>query len=150
MKKLTVYPGPRALAVLGQSAPMLNQALECWAAVIARASADNSKIFDAAEWKYIADLLNGTLHEPEIGNPGELLASSVEDGAALDGLGEKWFAKTPAARVQVLAEKVRGLDYAHAWAAIVAVQWFWENSDSVSVDAPWWTLAFRRKQAEDK
>ena len=80
MKKLTVYPDPRALAVLGTSAPALNQALECWANVMAKATLDNSKSLGKEEWGLLADIINGTLHEPIWGNPGELLAGAILSG----------------------------------------------------------------------
>lgn len=148
-KKLTVYPSLRALEILGQSAPALNQGLDCWAQVIAEASADNSKLLVAAEWAALADVLNGTLHEPGISNAGEMLAASVEDGDRFDGLGEKWFGKDAAKKVPALGEKLRGLDYAHAWAVIVAVQFFWHNHETISVNETWWTVAFRREHNSD-
>lgn len=43
--------------------------------------------------------------------------------------------------------KLRDLDYEHAWAVIVTVQWFWEHHDE-GIDIgknPWWTLGFRRQ-----
>lgn len=144
MKKLTVYPDPRALAVLGASAPALNQALECWANVMARATLDNSKSFGKEEWLLLADVNNGTLHEPIWGNPGELLASAIVEGQALEGAPAK--RQGTAAR---LAEKLRKLDYAHAWAIIIVGQWFWDHHESIDIQKdPWWTLAFRKKFQE--
>src|SRR6266404_4533888 len=58
-KTLTVYPTARALSVLGTGTPGLNQALECWADLIARASVENSKRFRSEEWQYLADCANG-------------------------------------------------------------------------------------------
>jgi hypothetical protein len=45
------------------------------------------------------------------------------------------------------ADRLLALVYVHAWALIVAVQWFWEHQDhgiDIKKD-PWWTLAFRRQ-----
>jgi len=168
-KKITVYPDPRALAVLGASAPALNQALECWANIVARASADNSKDFAAAEWCLLADVCNGTLWEPVVENPAALLAANVADGHQLEGAGYRWFGgeegdrdaslarrdagqprqttRAADAAVQALSEKLAALDYAHAWAVLVAVQWFWDHAEHHSDPRqdPWWTLAYRRR-----
>ena len=49
--------------------------------------------------------------------------------------------------VAELAKKLRELDYQHAWALIVVVEWVWEHHDQ-GIDIkkdPWWTLAFRRQ-----
>lgn len=171
-KKITVYPDPQALAVLGTSAPQLNQALECWGNIIARASADNSKDLGAAEWAMLADVCNGTLWEPRVDNPAVLLAAEIEDGHRLNGAGYKWFCgedgelagslerlglgkptkemRDADNRIKALVEKLVAMDYAHSWAVIVAVQWFWDHCE-LQFDArkdPWWTLAFRRKHAD--
>ena len=144
MKKLTVYPDPRALAVLGTSAPALNQALECWANVMAKATLDNSKSFGKEEWGLLADIINGTLHEPIWGNPGELLAGAIVEAQALEGAPAN--RQGAAAR---LADKLRKLDYAHAWAIIIVGQWFWDHHEEIDVQKdPWWTLAFRKKFQE--
>ncbi len=144
MKKLTVYPDPRALAVLGTSAPALNQALECWANVMAKATLDNSKSFGKEEWGLLADVNNGTLHEPIWGNPGELLASAIVQAQALEGAPAK--RQGTAAK---LADKLRKLDYAHAWGIIIVVQWFWDNHEKIDIQKdPWWMLAFRKKFQE--
>jgi hypothetical protein len=144
MKRLTVYPDLRALGVLGASAPALNQALECWANVMAKAMWDNSKSFGKEEWRVLADVNNGTAHEPMWGNPGELLASAIVEAQALEG--------APAKRrgtVARLAEKLRKLDYAHAWAIIMVGQWFWDHHEKIDIhNDAWWTLAFRKKFQE--
>lgn len=157
VKKITVYPDMRALAVLGTSAGNLNQAIECWASIIARATADNSNDFAAQEWCLIADVCNGTLWEPNIENPAVLLAAEVSDGHRLNGTGYRWFCdakgeatkemKAADNKVKALVEKLAALDYAHAWAVIVAVQWFWQNTErNIDVRAePWWTLAYRNR-----
>lgn len=144
MKKLTVYPDPRALAVLGTSAPALNQALECWANVLAKATLENSKIFGKEEWGLLADIINGTLHEPIWANPGELLAGAIVEAQALEGAPPN--RQGAAAR---LADKLRKLDYAHAWAIIIVGQWFWDHHEKIDIQKDsWWTLAFRKKFQE--
>lgn len=46
--RYSIYPAPKAVEVVGDTAPALNQAVECWAALLARATADNSRTFEQA------------------------------------------------------------------------------------------------------
>jgi hypothetical protein len=172
--RYSVYPAPRAIEVVGNSAPGLNQAIECWAALLARATADNSRHFEQAdtewqhvtgqvpwamnEWSLLAQALKGVRFDPEFANPGHLLATAVEDAHRLEYIGAEcldWGGcdstvlkdKDIDATVKKVVEKLRDLDYVHTWAVIVAVQWFWEHHDEgidINKD-PWWTLAFRRQ-----
>jgi hypothetical protein len=163
-KRYSVYPAPKAVEVLGNSAPALNRAIECWAALLARATADNAKKLwndvhrnGIKEWCVLADTLKEMLFTPEFANPGELLATAVEDVNRLENIGSTWLEmeiddgynaiEQGDQYIALLVQKLRDLDYAHAWAVIVAVQWFWEHHDQgidVSKD-DWWTLAFRRQ-----
>ncbi len=183
--RYSIYPAPKAVEVLGSSAPALNQAIECWAALLARATADNAKTFFWNEegvlvghitgkwedmhalhpWCVLAEALKDMRFDPEFANPGELLATAVEDAHRMEDVAEKWFssefdgeeyARGLEHSVKELVQQLRGLDYPHAWAVIVAVQWFWEHCDE-GIDIkkdPWWTLAFRRqwrqKHSENK
>ena len=175
--RYSVYPSPKSVEVVGNSAPALNQAIECWAALLVRAMADNSKIIfpvDPAgtgplftpgqphflhEWCVLAEALQGKRFDPDFANPGDLLATAVEDAHRFESVGDKWFKSefdgemhaTGLKRCFVeLVEKLHRLDYPHAWAAIVAVRWFWEHQDE-GIDIwkdPWWTPAFRRQWKE--
>src|SRR5438270_472210 len=87
--RYSVYPAPKAIEVVGNSAPALNQAIECWAALLARAMADNSRRFGQAEdyqirrllgqewqmneWSLLAEAIKGVRFDPEFTNPGALL-----------------------------------------------------------------------------
>jgi hypothetical protein len=169
--RYSVYPAPKAVEIIGNSAPALNQGIECWAALLARAMADNAETFSAFysdwdgftlhekclhDWALLATVLRGLRFDSDFANPGELLATAVEDAHRLEKTGREWFAsdgdiewKEVDAAVRKLVEKLRSkdLDYTHAWAIIVAVQWFWEHHEQ-GIDIgkdPWWTLTFRRK-----
>src|SRR4051794_16370859 len=105
--RYSVYPAPKAIEVIGNSAPALNQAIECWGALLARAIADNAKKFWNAvaiwqtgefedayalkEWGVLAESLKGKRFDPEFANPGELLATTAEDANRLDNVGARWF-----------------------------------------------------------
>jgi hypothetical protein len=170
-KRYMVYPAPKAVEVVGDSTPALNQAIECWGAVLARAIADNSDIFLKShfedlgdgkidehyvhDWGVLADALKGVRVDPDFGNPAYLLSSAVEDAHRLNKVGFRWLEPNldfdgtrevdPA--IYELVEKLKNLDYVHAWAIIVTVQWFWEQCEQgmdIRNDA-WWTLPFRRQ-----
>jgi len=165
-----VYPAPRAIEILGAKSPLLNQALECWAAQLACATADNSKVdgfspsycyFDGTnydvhsihDWAVLAHSIRDKPFDPEFSRPGELLAAAVEDAHRFENIGKDWFdepgdytQKDIDSAMSKLTEKLRRLDYSHAWAIIVTVQWFWEHHKTIKIDKDeWWTLAFRRR-----
>jgi hypothetical protein len=170
--RYSIYPAPKAVEVVGNSSPALNQAIECWAALLARAMADNARTFSESyeelvgdrmeqyplhDWALLADVLKDKRFEPDFANPGELLATAVEDAHRLDNVGDKWHFgesehKDRDAAVGRLAERLRKLDYAHAWGVIVAVQWFWQHhGERIDIKKnPWWTLAFRRRWNQNR
>jgi hypothetical protein len=174
--RYSVYPAPKAVEVVGSSAPALNQAIECWGALLARATADNDETLSASysdfdgstlhehglhDWALLAIVLREMRFDPDFANPGELIATAVEDAHRLEKIGRQWFTsdgdilwKEVDAAVGKLVDNLRSkeFDYPHAWAVIVAVNWFWERQGKgIDIkDDPWWTLAFRRQKAADK
>src|SRR5262245_7557657 len=135
--RYSVYPTPKATEVVGTSAPALNQAIECWAARLARATADNSRRFEQAEdheireltrklwqmneWSLLAEALKGVRFDPEFANPGQLLATAVEDAHRLEYIGAECLDwgdcdssvikdKDIDAAVKKVVEKLRDLD----------------------------------------
>jgi hypothetical protein len=170
--RYSVYPTPKAVELIGNSAPALNQAIECWAALLARATADNNRTFEQAdlalmqfeqrlcmmnEWWLIAEAIKHMRFDPEFAYPGHVLASAVEDANKLDYIGNKcldWGHADSSVikdkHVDVLVnkaiDKLRNLDYVHAWAVIVAIQWLWAHHE-FGIDLKedrWWTPGFRR------
>src|SRR5262245_4172558 len=97
--RYSIYPAPKAIDILGDTSPALNQAVECWAALITRAIAENSKTFTESfseeiigdvihvqnlhEWVLIAQALKDLRFDPEFSRPGYLLAAAVEDADKL-------------------------------------------------------------------
>jgi hypothetical protein len=148
-KTLTVYPTARALSVLGTGTPGLNQALECWADLIARASVENAKRFRSEEWQYLADCANGIRWEPTVANPGKGLAQQASDAHELEGPGSKWLARS--SEVAALAKKLGQLSYVEAWALILAVQSFWDNHERIDREKEeWWSLVYRSGAKRDE
>lgn len=140
--QLTVYPSPRSIQVLGSSSPALNQALDCWAYLIGRATLENAGRFSRAEWLYLADCGNSTMWTPEF-DAARSIVHQVRDANELDGLGKKWLSKP--SDVDKLAGKLEGLSYQEAWAVIVAVELFWDNHEDIDTGKDeWWTLDYRR------
>lgn len=178
-KRYMVYPAPKAIEVVGNSAPELNQAIECWAALLIRATADNSRKFSVQfdieydfyplhEWGMLAEALKDVHLDPEFPNPAAILATAAEDAHRLENLGWKWFdaehlqgkpdqyESLQNKHINEFIKKVQELDYPHAWALLLTVRWFWQHQNE-GVDIAkdqWWTPAFRRqwkpKQAEKK
>lgn len=179
--RYSVYPAPKAIELVGNSAPALNQAIECWAALLARATADNAKTFfwddqgvsvghitgkladmhALRPWCVLAEALKDMRFDPEFANPGELLATAVEDAHRMENIADKWFssefdgeeyARGLESAVKELVKKLRCLDYAHAWAVIVAIQWYWEHrNEGIDIKKDtWWALSFRRQWHQTK
>jgi hypothetical protein len=173
--RYSVYPAPKAVEILGSTSPALNQAIECWAALLVRASGDNSKTFVKSwgedpfvgenplhEWGALADALKEVRLDPDFPHPGILVAAAVEDDYRLGDAGYKWFSSECGERMKDdeyaryrddvivrLVKKLRDLDYVHAWAIVVTVRWFWEHHDEgIDINDPWWTVAFRRQWAQ--
>lgn len=171
--RYSIYPAPKAIEIVGKSSRSLNQAIECWASQLARAMADNAKKFGnyeatsltertedmyaLKEWCVLGDALRGKPFDPDFANPAELVATAVEEANRLEDIGAKWFStdfpydqfnhdQLIDTGINELAVKLRGLDYPHAWAVILVVQWFWENHEE-GIDMKedeWWTWSFRR------
>jgi hypothetical protein len=170
--RYSIYPAPKAIQILGGTSPALNEAIECWAALLVRASGDNSKTFSESygeegpypehplhEWGVLADALKEIRLDPDFPHPGILLAAAVDDAYRLEDAGYKWFSSEHGERMKDdeyaryrdkaiagLVKKLRDLDPVHAWAIIVTVRWFWANhADGINIKDPWWTVAFRRQ-----
>jgi hypothetical protein len=132
------------MEILGSSPEQLNQALECWAEVTTQCSAESAQAFGRAQWSLLAEAFQGVRWEPTAGNPGELMAAGLEDAEEQQHLAEKWLGSGHETKVAELLGTLRELDYAHGWAMIQAIQWFWDHHEEVDLtDEPWWTLQYR-------
>lgn len=146
---VALLANPELAAVLGGQFMSAEQGLRCWAEVIAGASAENDNLFTRAEWNLIADANNGcspvmTLagEDMRLSMPTTLLWANVADDIKLNGGDKKWKVKD----ARGLVDRLRGLDFVHAWAVVLAVQWFWEHAQcAIDHQADeWWTVDFRR------
>src|SRR5262249_6697860 len=129
-----------------------------WNAVSTHVTGKMEDMYALREWCVLAEALKNKRFDPDFGNPGDLLATSVEDAHRVENAADKYFSmdlpeddyssiKLLDETVGELVKKLRNLDYVHAWGVILAVQWFWEHQDE-GLDCKkddWWTLAFRRQ-----
>jgi hypothetical protein len=149
MKRITVYPEPRTLKILGQTTPLLNLALDCWAKQILAGAAKVEGLLTKAEWLFLADCLNG--HMAAACEDASSLVLSVHDSHELDGIGEKWFESEVKEHVEEFKQKLRGLSYPAVWAVYLAVQFFWDNHEVLDLlSDDWWQISFRTRWNRDK
>jgi len=149
MKRITVYPEPRTLKILGRSSPQLNLALDCWAKQVVQGAAVAEALLTKPEWLFLADCMNG--HIGTARDSQESLALGVHDSHELDGTGEKWFESEAAEHVEELKLKLRSLSYSAARAVYLAVEFFWDNSDAVDLHSDeWWRVSFRTRFNRDR
>ena len=134
-RQSTVWPQPGTVATLGgYRARWLNQSIECWAALLAQAARAVAAQFDTAQWQLLATALSERTFDPAVSQPGLLVADALASHAS-----------KPA---QTLQRRCAELDYLHAWAVIWAVQWYWDNVDTIKKGEPWWDVDFRRAHAK--
>jgi|GEM_PF-4974608 len=149
MKRITVYPDPRTLKILGRSSPQLNAALECWASRVVQGAAEVEALLTRAEWSYLADCLNGHAADPD--EDGATLALSVHDAHEFDGIGDKWFESEVTEHVAELKSKLLGLSYPAVWAVFIAIRFFWDNHDTLDMKTDeWWRVSFRTRFERDE
>lgn len=127
-------------------------ALSAWVNQLARATHEAAQVLTRAEWNYLADACNGLMVDPGVSNPDVFLWAEASDAHKLNRLGDKWFpaGKKADAAVASLVTRLQQLTYAHAWAVIAAIQWFWDHC-AADVDHQrdeWWSLPFRRRMGE--
>ena len=78
--------------------------------------------FNEAEIKYLVDMLNSTIIDPQFAGKPELLAHEVEDADKYEGLGEKW-----AVDSQSLLEKVNSLSPGSCMFLQQEIRRWWDN-----------------------
>jgi len=134
-QRITVYPAPRTLAILGDGSPGLNLALDAYARMIGLATVDNEDEFSRGEWCALADVSNGTIYSPDV-SPALQLVAQIEDADVLEGLGTKWEIDA-----QALAEKLRKISDVRAWAIVFAVRRYWDRHQEIDLQRDeWWRL----------
>lgn len=86
------------------------------------ADRDIANVFSPADWKYMADSLNGTLVEGDFRYSAAALCASVVDSATYDGLHEKW-----GVDVKQLTNKIASLSSSAIEAIYRRVETYWNK-----------------------
>lgn len=131
-KFLTVYPPEWAVKIVRRSCLLWNDAIACWAAVLADATRENESRFLPEEWDLLAKALAEWKLDPAEGNPGDALARLVDSSA--------WHGKLNRADFPA---RLRELDYIDAWAVHWCVR-FHEKHPEIE---QWWKLEARTNDA---
>jgi hypothetical protein len=61
----------------GYRSRWLNQAIECWAALLAQTTREVAEQFDAAQWQLLAAALRERVFDPAVSRPGLLVADAL-------------------------------------------------------------------------
>lgn len=137
---MTCYPPAEVAATLGAfKTTELTQAIRIAAQILGRAAGEVSGMFDAAEWTRLAALLESRSVEPEFPNPGPLLGDLAQQASERYGLG----GEAKPAKVESVADRLRRLSYAQAWAVLIALGFRRDNADRLDDGARWWDVATR-------
>lgn len=145
---MSVYPPRKVEIPLGgyRSTPF-TQAIRCWAKLFEPACVEVAAAFSSEEWQFLWAATKGdtTAFDPEHSRPGSMIAERIERAIVFQiGLEELHKStKIGKERAAAIAERVRQLDYLHAWAVIWALQWRADFKNGVP-DGEWWTLAHRQ------
>ncbi len=148
----SVYP-PRSVTypLGGYRSTVMTFAVRCFAKLLEQATIDNQDALTAGEWNFLAVNASGreSSIDPDVNNPGDLLAQMAERGmhheVQLDLLAGQ--PRGGRAKAQELADRLRALDYVHAWAVIWCLQWRAHRlgmDEVITPEEEWWTLAHRR------
>ena len=138
---MSVYPPAEVAAALGAFKTVeLTLAIRVAAQLLGQAAAEASALFSPAEWAVLADTLEDRAVEPEVPNPGPLLAELVQQAAARFGVAGGLDGKKGAAP---LVERLRALTYPQAWAVLIAVRFRREQAERIEDGAQWWDLPVR-------
>ncbi len=86
-------------------------------------------IFTADEWKYFADLLNGTNITAEFRCHQSGLIAVVEDGEVFDSLGTKW-----SVDIDSFCKKIKQLSGAQIDAVYSRVETYWNNHNNAPLE----------------
>jgi len=135
-KKLTIYPHPRSLQVLGDTTTDCNYAIEVFSNLIIEAT--DSLNVDREEWEMLADLLNSTIIQSGISAKTQLILE-LEDSIKLERRDE-----LHGIDGGKLIKKLCEYSEMQCQAIVLAVRFFWRNHLKVKIrHDDWWTIPFR-------
>ena len=141
------------MALGGYRVGFLDRAIECWsqALALALASGHLEGQFDTADFAFLFDALNDVAIEPDVATPNESMAQAVAKAGQRPGLAFAIYGDETGQRLQALVEKVRSLDYLHAWAILWPHRCFLENCDGLDpLRVEWWKMEFVKAHAHPR
>lgn len=135
---MSVYPPLSVAPIIGayKSSPM-TRAILCWTQLMAEAAPRVALVFKPEEWEAIYVATRERDFDPQISDPGPLLADAVSQAAKLKKL-DKVIPKGLSGLLPRLAK----LDYVSCWAVLTAV-FYRSERNGVEVTGDWWTLDHR-------
>lgn len=145
---MSVYP-PRSVgpALGGYRSVPFSTALRIAANILGEANLIVSRKLTDKEWGYVQRSLVLRAIDPEGARPNAYLAEAVTMRHAHMGKGVELDQKNPDAAVAALAKKLHELDYAQAWAVLIACKWQEEyGKDGSGVE--WWTMKYRAQEEQ--
>jgi hypothetical protein len=150
--QMSFFPRPQAVMGLGgRRVHFMENALDCWLEALTQASADNQVRFDAGDFRFLYEPLHDAMIEPYVANPSERMVEAVEMASQRPALAFEVFSDETGQRVQKLTEKVRNLDYVHAWAILWPLWCFRENCKGLDpARVEWWKMEFVRGHAQQR
>jgi len=140
-KRITVYPGPVAIRVVGETSPRLNTALRGWTTALQQAAVENAARLDREDWQMLTTATENYRPHAEDTAPGVALAGAVSAAQSVSRAGVQWYGADAVQRTYALAAALRGMDYVHVWAVLIASRTFWDQHTRLNpYHDEWWHL----------
>jgi hypothetical protein len=123
----------------------LTQAIRVAAQLLGDATVAVSDMFTPAEWQVIAESFQNRAIEPEIPTPGYVLGTYVERASHRRVFAER-LGENPQKALNSLIKRLENLSYVHAWAVIIACQFYSQFCTKIEEGDPWWRLPYRHEK----
>jgi hypothetical protein len=135
---MTVYPPLECAAVLGAfKTRELTVAVNCATHVLGVAAVEVAGTFSPGEWGLIASVLEDKVVDHDLAEPGPALGQMVETACARFGLAAADALPAP------LADRLRALTYAQAWAVLISLRFRKVNARHLEPGMRWWDVGAR-------
>ena len=137
-------------AIGGYRTTQLNQAVRLAAQLLGDAAVEVAGKFSPQEWALLGSVYVDRIVDPELPDPGRLLARLLERSQQRYRVAEETLGLTAAKAdeaVAALVGRLEGLSYVGAWAVVVAcqVRQALAKTGDLTAESRWWDLAWRQK-----
>jgi hypothetical protein len=134
-----------AAALGGYRTVTLTQAVRVAAQLLGDATCEVSNHFSPAEWQVLAESFHDRAIDPEMPTPGYVLARFVERASHRSGILDR-LGENPQKALNSLIRRLENLSYTHAWAVIIACQFYSQFRTKIEEGDPWWGLSYRHEK----